>query len=396
LDEVQMNQRLSQRIRALAPSATLAVTARAKALREQGVQVINFGVGEPDFDTPAHIKEAAIRALQAGDTKYPTPVAGKNPLREAIRRYLLNTCGLDYALNQVHVSVGAKDAILQALSVLVDPGDEVIVPAPYWVSYPEQTGWVGGRAQIIDCRATAGRIRPEQLRAALTPATRVLILNSPSNPTGAMYSRAELEELADVLRDTDVYILSDELYHMLLIADQPPVSMAALPGMFERTITINGFSKTYAMTGWRIGYAAGPAPVIEAMSRMQGQTTSGAVSFVQTAAIAALEGPQECVAQMCAEYRRRAARMYERLLEIPGVRCERPRGGFVMLANVAALFGRLGVRSADELATAALEQAHVALVTGSAFGCSESIRLSFATSMDQIEEGMKRLQQMLG
>ncbi len=390
-----MTYRLTNRIQTLAPSATLAVTARAKALREQGVSVINFGVGEPDFDTPQFIKDAAIAALQAGDTKYPTPVAGKNVLREAIRRFLARTCKLEYALNQVHVSVGAKDAILQALSVLIEPGDEVILPVPYWVSYPEQIGWVGGTAKLVDCRPNNGKITPDQLRAAITPRTRLFMINSPSNPTGVMYSRAELEALAAVLRETDILVLSDELYHMLIIAEQPHVSFATLPGMFERTITINGFSKTYAMTGWRIGFAAGPQPVIEAMSRMQGQTTSGAVSFVQTAAAAALDGPQDCIALMCTEYRKRADRMYAMLAEIPQVSCQRPQGGFVLLASVAPLFERVGAKSADEFATIALERAHVALVSGTAFGCDDSVRLSFATSMTQIEEGMRRLHKLL-
>lgn len=390
-----MEIRISERIRGLAPSATLAVTTRAKEMAAQGVDVINFGLGEPDFDTPAHIKEAAWKALQAGDTKYALPVGGKTPLREALRAYLKSHCGLDYALPQIHVSVGAKDAILQTFTVLLEAGDEVIIPVPYWVSYPDQVRLAGGNPILVPGAGRGGRITPEQLRGAITPRTRVLVMNSPSNPSGLMYSADEFAALAGVLRDTSVLVLSDELYHRLVLAGGTCPSFAAAPGMYERTITINGFSKTYAMPGWRLGFAAGPAPVIAAMGRLQGQTTSGAVNFVQTAAIAALNGDQACVEEMRREYARRGEVMWRALTAIPGVRCERPEGGFVCFPDVSGVLSRLGMKSADEFAMAVLERAHVAIVSGTAFGSASHVRFSFAASMAHVEEGMRRIERFL-
>lgn len=391
-----MNIQISRRVQSLTGSATLAVAARAKALKEQGVDVVDLSAGEPDFDTPQSIKDAAIAALGRGDTKYPSPVSGRTPLREAIRGYLKKHCGIDYALNQVHVSVGAKDAIAQALTALLDPGDECIVPVPYWVSYPEQVKMAGGTPVLVKCDAAEGRkLSPAQLKAAITPRTRVLILNSPNNPTGAVYTRAEQAALADVLRNTNVVVLSDELYHRLILADVPHVSFAALDGMFERTVTINGMSKTFAMTGWRLGFAAGPEEIIAGMGKIQSQTTSGAVSFVQAASVAALTGDQSFVEEMCAAYRQRGARMANLLNKIPGVSCPPAEGGFVCLAHVAEVFGRVGVKSADELAATILEKSHVALVSGSAFGTQEHVRLSFAASMEQIEKGLERIGKLL-
>jgi aspartate aminotransferase len=396
-DAGRMDIRLSRRIQSVAPSATLAVSARAKALKEQGIDVVDFGAGEPDFDTPQHIKDAATRALAAGDTKYPSPVSGRNPLRAAVCEYTKRYLGLDYRPGQVHVSVGAKDAIIQTLTVLLDPGDEVMIPAPYWVSYPDQVRLAGGTPVIVrPPNAHIHKITGKELAAAITPRTRVLILNSPCNPTGAVYSRDELDALAAAIRGTNIVVISDELYHRLILNDRPHVSFATLDGMYEHTIVINGASKTFAMTGWRLGFATGPEPIIAAMGRMQGQTTSGAVSFVQTAMVAALNGDQNCVETMRRAYRERAGRMVAGLERIPGVHCEPPEGGFVCLPHVAGAFAKLGAKTADEFAAGVLERAHVALVSGSAFGADEHVRLSFATSTEQIDKGLDRLTRLLG
>jgi aspartate aminotransferase len=392
-----MDRRISQRIQQIAPSATLAVSEKARQLRERGVQVISFGAGEPDFDTPEHIKEAAIRALHDGDTKYPSPGSGKTALREAICAYLDRWCGVSYQPSQVCVTIGAKDALHLAFAVLLNPGDEVLIPLPYWVSYPDQVRLAGGSPVFVRGRWEAGgKIGPQELRAAITPRTRVLVLNSPCNPTGAVYSRAELDALAAVVRDTDIAVVSDEIYHRLVVADQPATCVASLPGMLERTITVNGLSKTFAMTGWRLGYAAGPAAIIEAMGRLVGQTTSGAASFVQTAAVAALGGDQSCVDRMRAAYRARGQRMFDALSALPGVRCSKPAGAFYCFPDVSGTFERLGLRDADGFADLALERAHVAVVSGAAFGSPAHVRLSYATSDANIEEGLRRLAKLLG
>ena len=395
-DDRQMNLKLSQRIQALAPSATLTVTSRARALKEQGEDVISFAAGEPDFDTPQHIKDAAIEALNAGDTKYASPVSGKTPLREAVREYLKRYCGLDYGLSQITITAGAKEAIYQSFCTILDPGDEVIIPAPYWVSYPEQVKLAGGIPVCVHGPyGGVSKVGPDQLATAITPRTKMLVLNSPSNPAGIVYTRDELEALASVLRGTDVIVLSDELYHRLILDGDPQTSFAALSDMFERTITVNGLSKTYAMTGWRLGFAAGPDQIITGMARMQGQTTSGAVTFCQTAAIAALTGDQKCVDEMVAAYRARGRRMHELLSALPGVSCEPARGGFVCFPDVSGTFERLGVSDATQFAEMAIEQERVALVTGAAFGCPEHVRLTFATGMEQIEKGLARLARLL-
>lgn len=388
--------RLSGRIQQLQPSATLAVTAKAAALREQGVDVIGFAAGQPDFDTPAHIKTAAAAALDAGDTKYPTPVAGKNPLRDAIVAYFKEYCGLDYTRDQVCVSVGGKDSLYLLFQTVLDPGDEVVILAPYWVSYPDQVRLAGGNAVIITpadkdtLKATAAEID-----AAITPKTKLLILNSPSNPTGVMYSRGELEAIAEVVRRRDILVASDEIYHRLLFVDEPCVSFATLDGMYERTITVNGFSKTYAMTGWRLGFVGGPLEIVKGMARLQGQATSGPTSFAQTGAIAALTGDQSCVSEMVVAYRRRLDLMHGGLSGLPGVSCVRPDGAFYCFPDVSASYAKLGVADANEFATKALDEVNVALVSGAPFGFPTHVRLSFATSDAQIVEGLRRLASFL-
>ncbi|MBW7903949.1 MAG: pyridoxal phosphate-dependent aminotransferase [Phycisphaerae bacterium] len=386
---------ISDRIGRLAPSATLAVADAARALRERGVQVISFGAGEPDFDTPEHIKKAAVEALAAGDTKYP-PVAGTPSLKAAITDYLRRYGGLSYEPAEVCVTVGAKDALHQAFAVLVNPGDEVVIPSPHWVSYPDQVRLAGGTPVFVTGQERlGGKIGPAELRAALTPRTRVIVLNSPCNPTGAVYSRAELEALAAVIRETQAVVVSDEIYHRLGFEQPTTASFAALDGMRERTVTVNGFSKSFAMTGWRLGYAAGPSAVISAMVRLQGQTTSGPPSFVQTAAIAALTGDQACIETMRTAYRERAALACAALNRLPGVRCVPPAGAFYCFPDVSGAFARLGVADADEFARVVLERAHVAVVSGAAFGSERHVRVSCATSAPLIEEGLRRMAALL-
>lgn len=390
-----MKPKISRRIQELAPSATLAVSERARALQDKGVDVVSFGAGQPDFETPAHIVAAAVAAVQGGDTKYPSPVSGVTPLRKAVCTYLKRFGGLDYEPAQVCVTVGAKDALYLAFATLLDPGDEVVLPAPYWVSYPDQIRLMGATPVIVQPRSASLKITPDELRAAITPRTRALVMNSPSNPTGAVYSRDELEGLAAVLRETQVMVISDEIYNRLVFESETSISVAALPGMLDRTITVNGFSKSFAMTGWRLGFAAGPREVIDGMSRLQGQTTSGPASFVQTAAVAALSGDQSCIEPMREAYRRRAALMTDALNGLQGVTCPAPHGAFYCFPDVSGTFARLGVRDGDGFAEAALERAHVAVVSGVAFGAPKYVRLSFATSDARIREGMKRLAQLL-
>lgn len=391
-----MDLRLSTRVQRVAPSATLAVADKARQLKQSGVDVIALAAGEPDFDTPSHVKEAAGAALARGETKYgPTP--GTDALRQGICDYLERFCRIRYVPAQVCVTVGAKDALYQLFQAVLDPGDEVIIPVPYWVSYPDQVVLADGRPVFVRGAAENDyKLTAADLSAALTPRTRALVLNSPSNPTGAIYTRAELQALADVLSGTDVLIVSDEIYHRLVFGDVPCTSVAAVGALAERTLTVNGLSKSYAMTGWRIGYVAGPQPLIAGVIRLQGQTNSGVAPFVQSAALAALTGDQSCVEQMRSAYQRRGERVHAALNRLPGVRCPRPQGAFYCFADVSGAFARLGVRDADAFATAVLERAHVAIVSGSAFGCPTHARISFAASDERIEEALRRLERLLG
>jgi aspartate aminotransferase len=318
-------------------------------------------------------------------------VSGKEKLREAICEYTRRQDAVSYQPRQVCVTCGAKDAIHLTLAALIDPGDEVIVPVPYWVSYPEQARLVGGTPVFVPGdKSRGGKIDPERLRAAITPRTRVFILNTPSNPAGFAYSHSEVEAIADVLRPTAVLIISDEIYNRLYFRDEPPLSFAALPGMYDRTITINGASKAFAMTGWRLGYAAGPEPIIAAAARIQSQTTNGPASFVQSAMIAALTGDQACVDRMRCTYRRRAEVMYAALNRLESVHCVEPEGAFYAFPDVSGTFERLGVRDAAGFCAAALEHAHIALVPGNAFGWDTHVRFSYATGDRAIEEGLRR------
>ncbi len=394
--------KISERAQAVPPSATIAVTARAKALKAQGVDVVSFGAGEPDFDTPDYIKEAAIKALKAGETKY-TAAAGIPQLKKAIAEKLKRDNGLDYTAEQVIVNIGGKHSVYEAMQAVLDAGDEVILPTPYWVTYPETIKLAGARPKIIKTnKENDYKVAPAQLEEALTNKTAMLVLNSPNNPGGFTYSPAELGAIAGVLEGTNVYVLSDEMYEKLVYGDTKFVSFASLSDdAYKRTLTLNGCSKTFAMTGWRIGYAAGPLDVIKAMGRLQSHMTSNAVTFIQHAVIAALQEPTagEAIEKMRIEFERRARFMAERLNAINGVTCSEVTGAFYCFPDVSAYFGReiggVKIGGSMDFAKALLEQANVAVVPGAPFGCDNNVRLSFACSMEQITEGLDRIEKWL-
>ena len=392
---------LSQRAAGLKPSATLAVSAKAKQLKAQGIDVVSFGAGEPDFGTPKHIVEAAKQALDAGETGYALPASGKEQFKQAIVGKFKNENDLDYTTKQVFVSYGGKTCLYFAFQTLIDPGDEVIIPKPYWVSYPAQAELAGGKSVFVDTdEANNFIMTPEQLEAAITDKTKILVLNSPSNPGGFTYSTEGIKALADVLVDKDIIVFSDEIYDRLLYGDTTFTSFAATrPEMMEKTLTFNALSKTFAMTGWRIGYVAGPENIITAMGKLQSQAASAPAGFVQTAAAAALTGDQQCVEDMRTEFEKRANHMWKRLNDLPGVSCIKPTGAFYCFANIGKWFGKelagQKIEGSLDFANVVLENAHVAVVPGVAFGCDENVRLSFATSMEQIDKGIDRLAEFL-
>lgn len=382
---------VSERLSQLRPSPTLEITAKAKALKAQGVDVIGFGAGEPDFDTPRHIKDALYQAVDEGFIYY-TPSPGIPELRQAISEKLKHENGIDYASDEVIVTPGAKQALFEAVMALVNPGDEVLIPAPYWVSYVPMCQIAGARAVPVATSSEQGfRVSAEYLAASITERTRLLILNSPSNPTGAVLDRNCLSEIADLCIKEDITVISDEIYEQI-IYDAEHVSIGSLPEMRERTVTVNGFSKAYSMTGWRLGYAAAPREIIKLMSNLQGHSVSNATSFVQKAGVAALRGSQDCVAGMTAEFRRRRDRIVELLNEIPGVECLVPDGAFYVFADFS------GVEADSmKLAGMLLDEAGVAVVPGVAFGdAGEGFqRLSYAIGMKKIEEGIARIDKVV-
>lgn len=387
--------RLAARARGISASPTLAIDAQAKRMAKEGIDIISFGVGEPDFDTPVHIKEAAEAALRAGKTKY-TPVAGIDELKEAICEKLWKDNGLEYEPAQIVVSNGAKHSLYNALQVLIDPGDEVILPAPYWVSYEEMIKLAGGIPCIVSTREEADfKLIPQELKKAITPRTRMLILNSPSNPTGSVYTREELAALGEVIIENDLIVISDEIYEKLIYDGMEHTSIASLdPEIKKRTVVINGLSKAYSMTGWRIGYAAAPAPIAKAMADLQSHSTSNPNSFAQWASVEALKGDQEPVKRMVEEFARRRDYILERLTSLPGITCSRPRGAFYVFPNISFAFekrygGQL-LQNSVELAAALLEHARIAVVPGNAFGVNDFIRISYATSLENIREGLDR------
>jgi aspartate aminotransferase len=386
--------KLSSRVQRVKPSPTLAVTALAAQLRAEGRDIIGLGAGEPDFDTPDHIKQAAIDAINAGQTKY-TPVDGTPALKEAIIRKFQRDNGLDYAPDQILVSCGGKQSFFNLAQALLDPGDEVIIPAPYWVSYPDMVLLADGQPVILEAGQDQGfKITPEQLEAVITPKTRLLVLNSPSNPTGVAYSRAEFEAIGEVLRKhPDILVATDDMYEHILFNGTEFVNIVmACPDLYERTIVLNGVSKAYSMTGWRIGYAGGPQKLIGAMKKIQSQSTSNPTSISQAASVAALDGDQSCVATMLQAFQERHDFVLKALNAIDGIDCLPSDGTFYSFPNVSRVIERMdGVSNDTELAQLLLEKVGVALVPGSAFGLEGHVRLSFATSMDNLKQALERI-----
>lgn len=389
--------KLSRRVMELAESATLAVSSKAAQMKKESIDVVSFGAGEPDFDTPTNVKEAAKKAIDDGKTKYATPPSGILPAKEAVCAKLKRENNLTYDPSQVIITVGGKEALYLAFSALIDEGDEVILPAPYWVSYPEQIKLNGGKVvTLMGDESNNFRLRPDQIAAAITPRTRALVMNYPSNPGGFSYTPEDIRAIAAVVAKHDIVVFSDEMYDRLLYGNQRFMSFAATgPEAYARTVTFNAGSKTYSMTGWRIGYAAGPKEIIGAMAKLQSQTTSGPATFNQWALAEALNGDQSSVESMRKEFERRAEYMHKRLNEMPGVRCVQPTGAFYAFPNVSGTFGKLGVKGSLEFSSKVLEQARVAVVPGIAFGSDEHVRLSFATSMEQIRKGLDRLAELL-
>lgn len=392
--------RLSSRARSIRPSATLAVNARAKALAAQGREIINLSVGEPDFPTPEAASAAGIAAVEEGFTKY-TPVSGIPALREAVSEKLRRDNGLDYSPEQIVVSTGAKQALYNAFQVLCEPGDEVLIPSPYWVTYPEQVRLSGGVPVFVETDEESGYTLDVGLLAKkVTPRTRLLVLNSPSNPTGAVYPRDVVEAVAELVLEHDLYIISDEIYEKLVYHGAEHTSPASLgPEVKRRTVVINGVSKAYSMTGWRIGYAAAELPVARAMAALQGHVTSNPCSVAQKAALGALRGAAGAVEEMVSEFEARRDYMVARLKEMPGLRTPEPEGAFYVFPSLDGLTGRevagKKVEDGGDLAMVLLEEAGVAVVPGAAFGKADAVRLSYAASMDLMKKALDRMEKVL-
>ncbi|MGC9004788.1 MAG: pyridoxal phosphate-dependent aminotransferase [bacterium] len=385
--------KISRKARMLSPSPTLSLSAKVRELRKKGQRIISFTAGEPDFDTPVAIKEEAKRALDEGFTKY-TPTTGIEELKERIARKLKEENGLEYDKREIIVSPGAKFVIFSALYALLEEKDEVLLPSPYWVSYPEQIRMAGGKPVVVETSEEKNfKLEVEQLERAKTKRTRVLILNSPSNPTGAVYEREELSKIAEWCCENDVFVISDEIYEKL-IYDTEHISIASFPGMKERTLVVNGMSKTYSMTGWRIGYGAGPKELIEAMGRIQDHTTSNPTSFAQIGALKALDLKEE-VERMVETFRERRKILLEEIKKIPNVTCVPPMGAFYAFPNFSYYMNKMGANSSEELASYLLEKAGVAVVPGEGFGAKGYVRLSFAVSENDIREGLEKIKDAL-
>jgi aspartate aminotransferase len=390
---------LSDALSRIKPSATIVVTQKARDLKAQGRDVISLSVGEPDFDTPDNIKEAAKRAIDRGETKY-TPVSGIVPLREAIARKFKRENGLDYKPSQTIVGTGGKQVIYNALLATLNPGDEVIIPTPYWVSYPEMVGLCGGTPVFVDTTIENNfKLQPEPLDRAITPKTKWLILNSPSNPSGAAYTRSEMKAITDVLmRHPHVWVLTDDMYEHLTYGDFEFVTPAQIePGLYDRTLTMNGVSNAYAMTGWRIGYAAGPEHLVKAMDFVQGQQTSGACSIAQWAAVEALDGSQDHLPRFRAAFEDRRDLVVSMLNQAKGIRCPMPEGAFYVYPSCADAIGRTSptgkrIETDEDFVSELLETEGVAAVHGSAFGLGPNFRISYATSNTLLEDACHRIQ----
>ena len=389
---------LAERVKKIKPSPTLAMDAKAKALKAQGLDIVNFGVGEPDFDTPEHVKEAAIKAIKDGFTKY-TPVGGIDELKEAIVEKFKKDNNLEYSKDEIIVSCGAKHSLYNIAQALYGPGDEVIIPSPYWVSYPDQVLLNDATPVFVKTyEEDSFMLRPDALESKITKKTKAIILNSPSNPTGLTYDKKTLEAIAEIALKHNIYIVSDEIYEKLVYDGTEFISIASLSKEIkDKTIVINGLSKSHAMTGWRIGYAAGPKDIIKAMTNIQSQSTSNPTSIAQKAAVAALTGPQDFISVMHAEFDKRRKFLVEGLNSIDGVKCLKPTGAFYAFPNVSKLYGRKTdsrqINSSLDMAMYLLEDANVALVHGEAFGDDNYIRISYATSMENIKKGLERIKE---
>ncbi len=391
---------LASRIRQIPPSATLALNAKANQLKAQGIDIVNFGVGEPDFDTPANIREAGIRAINDGFTRY-TPVGGIPDLKEAIIDKFQGDYGLTYKPAEILVSCGGKHGLYNLFQIMFEPGDEVIIPAPFWVSYVPMAMLAEAVPVVVPTQEANGfKLTAAELKARLTPKTKALVLNSPSNPTGGVYTKKELEALGQVLLEHGLYVISDDIYDKILFDGAKFVNIAMLdPELKARTFILNGVSKTYAMTGWRIGYLAGPAAGIAAATNLQSQSTSNPTSIAQKAAVEALRGPQDAVAKMVAEFAWRRDDILKRTLEIPGVTCTKPGGAFYLFPNFSAYFGKLkpapGQSNSQALADYLLTEARLAAVPGNEFGEDNCLRFSYATSRERIATGLSRIKEAL-
>ena len=389
---------ITERAKNIEPSATLSISARAKALQKQGRDIISFSAGEPDFDTPSVIKEEAKKAIDEGFTKY-TPTSGIPELKEAISKKLEGENGLFYSPREIIVSCGAKHSLFNAILTLCNPGDEVLLPKPYWVTYLEQIKLAGGKPVFLEPSPATFTTGIEEIRKALTPCARILILNNPSNPTGVVWEEEELEKIAELAKEQDLVVVSDEIYERLTYDGAKVRSIASFPEMKERTIVINGVSKTFSMTGWRIGYAAGPQEVIEAMERLQDHSTSNPTSISQRAAWRALQTDPCLVEEMVEKFNERRKLIMQHLSEIPSVTFPTPRGAFYIFANFSSYLGKSfqekSINSSLELAELLLEKAQIACVPGAAFGMEGYLRFSYAASEENIENGMKRLKDFI-
>lgn len=379
--------KLAERMNRVSPSLTLVIDAKAKAMKAEGVDVCSFSAGEPDFDTPAHIVHAAQAALDQGKTRY-GPAAGEPALRAAIAQKLQDDNQLCYSADNILVTNGGKQSLFNLMLTMIEPGDEVLIPAPFWVSYPEMVKLAGGVPVVLPTTVDARfKVTPEQVRQAITPQTRMLVFNSPSNPTGMVYTPDEVRAIAAVVVEHDLWVVADEIYEKILYDDAQHLSIGAVsPEAFEHTIVSSGFAKTYAMTGWRVGFLAGPLPIIQAATRLQSHSTSNVCTFAQYGAIAAYQQSQDCVAAMRAAFAERRAYMLQQLNQMPGLTCPAPDGAFYMFPSIA----ETGMKSMDFCDTL-LEKYKVATVPGIAFGADDCIRLSYATDMATIQEGMRRL-----
>ena len=387
--------RLTERINRIEPSATLAVVAEADKLRQQGIDVVDFGAGEPHFATPQHIKDAAIAAIQANFSKY-TPVGGTTELKDAIVHRHAVDFDSDYRREETAASVGGKHALFNVISVLVDHGDEVILPVPYWVSFKDMVRYAGGNCVLLQSDESQGfRVTADMVAKLVTPKTRLIILNSPSNPSGAVISAEDMTEVVRLAHQRGIWVISDECYVYLNYTGKR-FSVGSLREFRGRFLVVGSLSKTYAMTGWRLGFTLGPAPIITAVQKLQSQSTSNPTSIVQKAAVVALKGPQQCVEHMRAEYIKLRDHVVKGLRSIPGVKCTLPEGAFYAYPNVSAFFGRSGINSASEIAGKLLREVHVATVPGEGFGTKEHIRVSYATSMAELNRGLERMRKFFG